>query len=52
MGATDSVLQPTQHIADNARQQMDRQPDADQQEFRLSDPAYLKAMLSIEQAWG
>lgn len=45
-------LLATAIIADNARQQMDRQPDADQQESQLSDPAYLKAMLSIEQAWG
>lgn len=44
-------LLATAIIADNARQKMYDEPDADQQQSQHSDPAYLQAMLSIEQAW-
>ena len=44
-------LLATAIIADNAKQVMYEEPESDQQESQQSDPAYLQAMLSIEQAW-
>lgn len=44
-------LLATAIIADQARQEMRDEPEADHAEFQVSDPAYLQAMWSIEQAW-
>ena len=57
-GAVNTLNEPssvnllaTAIIADIAKQEMYNEPDADAQESQLSDPAYLQAMLTIEQTW-
>lgn len=44
-------LLATAVIADIAKQEMFNEPEADVPESQLSDPAYLQAMLTIEQTW-